>query len=130
MTWEEFSSKVQTHQIGFMGEPNEIMPGWGEFHENPAACICDASDANAKEGSPQTQIHDGQKSDTEDNTNKDSGYLTYEQATEDEQNVSETDYLDNGSASEEKGQLNGKDSVEPNVILKADQSELEELFSD
>ncbi|EXB95404.1 hypothetical protein L484_014377 [Morus notabilis] len=130
MTWEEFASKVQTHQIGFMGEPNEIKPGRGEFHENPAACICDASDANAKEGSPQTQIHDSQKSDTEDNTNKDSGYLTDEQATEDEQNVSETDYLDNGSASEEKGPPNRKDSVEPNVILKADQSELEELFSD
>ncbi|GAB2291624.1 O-fucosyltransferase 6 [Dionaea muscipula] len=43
MTWEEFSIKVRTHQLGFMGGPNEVMPGVGEFHENPAACICDCS---------------------------------------------------------------------------------------
>jgi hypothetical protein len=40
MSWETFSSKVQTLQKGFMGEPNEIKPGRGEFHEHPMDCIC------------------------------------------------------------------------------------------
>ncbi|KAI3757321.1 hypothetical protein L6452_04856 [Arctium lappa] len=41
ITWEEFSSRVEAHQIGFMGEPNEVRPGRGEFHENPTSCICE-----------------------------------------------------------------------------------------
>lgn len=32
-----------------MGEPNEVKPGRGEFHENPAACICEDSEAKARE---------------------------------------------------------------------------------
>ncbi|KAL5216554.1 hypothetical protein ABZP36_007955 [Zizania latifolia] len=40
MSWDTFSSKVQTYQKGFMGEPNEIKPGRGEFHEHPMDCIC------------------------------------------------------------------------------------------
>lgn len=48
MTWEEFASKVHTFQRGFMGEPKEVRPGRGEFHENPSACICEDSDAKAK----------------------------------------------------------------------------------
>lgn len=40
MTWDDFSSKVRTYQTGFMGEPDEVKPGEGEFHENPSSCIC------------------------------------------------------------------------------------------
>ncbi|KAL6882626.1 hypothetical protein ACP4OV_011316 [Aristida adscensionis] len=40
MTWDTFASKVRTSQKGFMGEPNEIKPGRGEFHEHPMDCIC------------------------------------------------------------------------------------------
>lgn len=47
MTWEEFSSKARSYQRGFMGLPHEVRPGRGEFHENPAACICENSDAKA-----------------------------------------------------------------------------------
>lgn len=43
MTWETFSSKVHTFQKGFMGEPDELRPGRGEFHEYPSACICERS---------------------------------------------------------------------------------------
>ncbi|KAK9056481.1 hypothetical protein SSX86_023842 [Deinandra increscens subsp. villosa] len=43
MTWEEFSTQVQEHQVGFMGAPNEARPGRGEFHENPTSCICEKS---------------------------------------------------------------------------------------
>ncbi|GJR62031.1 GDP-fucose protein O-fucosyltransferase [Tanacetum coccineum] len=38
-TWEEFSSRVRTHQRGFMGEPKEVRPGRDEFHENPARLV-------------------------------------------------------------------------------------------
>lgn len=30
-----------------MGLPNEVRPGRGEFHENPAACICENSEVRA-----------------------------------------------------------------------------------
>ncbi|CAL5030567.1 unnamed protein product [Urochloa decumbens] len=40
ISWHTFASKVQTFQKGFMGEPNEIKPGRGEFHEHPMDCIC------------------------------------------------------------------------------------------
>ncbi|ONK72973.1 uncharacterized protein A4U43_C04F25600 [Asparagus officinalis] len=41
MTWDVFASKVRSVQKGFMGDPNEIRPGRGEFHENPSACLCE-----------------------------------------------------------------------------------------
>ncbi|CAA7042422.1 unnamed protein product [Microthlaspi erraticum] len=40
MTWDDFSSSVRSYQKGFMGEPDEVKPGDGEFHENPSSCIC------------------------------------------------------------------------------------------
>lgn len=43
MNWETFASKVQKHQKGFMGEPNEVRLGRGGFHENPSSCICQTS---------------------------------------------------------------------------------------
>ncbi|KAI3774240.1 hypothetical protein L1987_48787 [Smallanthus sonchifolius] len=46
MTWEEFTSQVRTHQIGFMGRPNESKSGKGEFHEDPVACICEDSNSH------------------------------------------------------------------------------------
>ncbi|KAJ0966897.1 hypothetical protein J5N97_023814 [Dioscorea zingiberensis] len=41
LTWDEFALKVRSYQRGFMGEPKEIRPGRGEFHENPSTCICE-----------------------------------------------------------------------------------------
>ncbi|XP_011081267.1 uncharacterized protein At1g04910 [Sesamum indicum] len=40
MDWNTFSRKVKSCQRGFMGEPEEMRPGRGEFHEYPSACIC------------------------------------------------------------------------------------------
>ena len=31
-----------------MGEPKEVRPGRGEFHENPSTCICEVSEAMEK----------------------------------------------------------------------------------
>ncbi|KAJ8539596.1 hypothetical protein K7X08_013848 [Anisodus acutangulus] len=48
MTSEEFASRVRAFQRGFMGEPKEVRPGRGEFHENPSSCICEDSEAEKK----------------------------------------------------------------------------------
>lgn len=40
MDRDTFAKKVKSCQRGFMGEPNEIKPGRGEFHEYPSSCIC------------------------------------------------------------------------------------------
>ncbi|MCD7447905.1 O-fucosyltransferase 16 [Datura stramonium] len=48
MTREEFASRVNTFQRGFMGEPKEVRPGRGEFHENPSSCICEDPEAKNK----------------------------------------------------------------------------------
>lgn len=53
MSWDTFASKVQTFQKGFMGEPNEIKLGRGEFHEHPVDCIC----AKSKEKNVQSRPH-------------------------------------------------------------------------
>ncbi|KAL1371175.1 hypothetical protein AAHE18_01G112800 [Arachis hypogaea] len=41
MDWDTFAEKVKASQRGFMGEPDEIRPGRGEFHEYPSICICE-----------------------------------------------------------------------------------------
>uniref|UniRef100_A0A7N0U1T3 O-fucosyltransferase family protein n=1 Tax=Kalanchoe fedtschenkoi TaxID=63787 RepID=A0A7N0U1T3_KALFE len=40
MDWDTFAKKVKSYQRGFMGEPDEVKPGRGEFHEYPSPCIC------------------------------------------------------------------------------------------
>ncbi|XP_057518715.1 O-fucosyltransferase 29-like isoform X2 [Amaranthus tricolor] len=40
MEWHTFAKRVKSAQRGFMGEPDEMKQGRGEFHEFPAACIC------------------------------------------------------------------------------------------
>jgi hypothetical protein len=47
LSWDEFSSQVGIIQNGYMGDPMEIMPGRGEFHANPAACICGMTQRNS-----------------------------------------------------------------------------------
>lgn len=129
MTWEEFASRVRTSQIGFMGEPNEIKPGRGEFHENPAACICGTSNTKSKDiPIPETEINDGNKISKEDDTNKDSGCVTDEHTTDDEQYWSEIDYAEIGNKSLEKG--NSGRVSDQGLVLKSDQPELLEFFSD
>ncbi|XP_015077330.1 O-fucosyltransferase 29-like isoform X2 [Solanum pennellii] len=39
MDWDTFTRKVKSCQSGFMGEPEEVRPGRGEFHEYPSSCI-------------------------------------------------------------------------------------------
>lgn len=115
MTWEEFASTVRSNQIGFMGEPNEVKPGRGEFHENPTSCICEKS----KEKAGEVLIPRNQTNNL-DSINKDSSDVTEEQLNEDEQEQSDMDYP-NGTLTTSDG----------NHLVKREQPELEEeLFSD
>ncbi|KAK7346731.1 hypothetical protein VNO80_21254 [Phaseolus coccineus] len=41
MDWDTFAIKVKACQRGFMGEPDEMRPGRGEFHEYPSTCVCE-----------------------------------------------------------------------------------------
>lgn len=41
MDWETFARKVKSCQKGFMGDPDEMRPGRGEFLETPYSCICE-----------------------------------------------------------------------------------------
>ena len=65
MTWDDFASQVQKWQKGFMGEPNEMRPGRGQFFENPSVCICQTSDRTHKnwKGLPHARINGVGKSD-------------------------------------------------------------------
>lgn len=88
MAWEEFSSRVRTLQIGFMGEPNEVRPGRGEFHENPSSCICEYPDANLWEDSiSRTQDTIGNRYSQEFDQNKFTGEDLDEQSAEDELDI-------------------------------------------
>ncbi|KAA8522218.1 hypothetical protein F0562_012891 [Nyssa sinensis] len=40
MDWDTFARKVKSCQRGFMGEPEEMRSGRGEFNEYPSSCIC------------------------------------------------------------------------------------------
>ncbi|XP_044485719.1 O-fucosyltransferase 29 [Mangifera indica] len=46
MDWDAFARKVKSCQRGFMGEPDEMKPGRGEFHEFPDSCICEKQVSN------------------------------------------------------------------------------------
>ncbi|XP_057966353.1 O-fucosyltransferase 16 isoform X2 [Malania oleifera] len=130
LTWEVFASRVRNHQIGFMGEPNEVKPGRGEFHENPSSCICKDSKAKALEdSSPQSQATFDHRNWKGNHARKDAGEVNDEQFAEDEPDWSDhEDYLENESGVRGKGLANGTD-LELS-LFKAEQPELEEIFSD
>ncbi|KAJ1415621.1 putative O-fucosyltransferase, plant [Sesbania bispinosa] len=122
MTWEEFASRVRTFQVGFMGEPNELRPGSGEFHENPSSCICQNSELEVKTGgisNSQNQTRDNNEGNKKENR-------TEEQSIEEEQEWSDMDYLD----SRKQNQLKGTKNDSLLLLMETDQAELQEFFSD
>lgn len=50
MSWDTFSRKVKSCQKGFMGEPDEMRLGRGEFHEFPYSCVCKKPFSDDKTG--------------------------------------------------------------------------------
>ncbi|XP_020585195.1 uncharacterized protein At1g04910-like isoform X3 [Phalaenopsis equestris] len=49
MEWATFAKKVKLYQRSFMGEPEEMKPGRGDFHEYPYSCICQKPDMQQTE---------------------------------------------------------------------------------
>lgn len=119
MTWEEFASRIRTFQVGFVGEPNELRPGSGEFHENPTSCICQNTKSGLKTGgvsNPKSQTHDDHQ-----------GSKTDSLPHEEERVWSEIDYdLDN----RKQIQLKGTKTDSLPLLIGTDQAELQEFFSD
>lgn len=119
MTWEEFASKVRAYQIGFMGEPKEMKPGRGEFHENPDSCICET------EGVKTNQNHQTPEDQENDNKMKDATEVSDEQQSiEEDPDWTDIDYLDN------LGGLKELSNLDSSVLTKQEQPEVEEFFSD
>lgn len=119
-TWEEFASRVRTFQVGFMGEPNELRPGSGEFHENPSSCICQNSEVKTGGTSnPHNQA-------SNNHAGNEIGIRTEEQSTEEEQEWSDLDYLE----SRKHIQLSGTKADSLPLLIGTDQAELQEFFSD
>ncbi|XP_068645628.1 O-fucosyltransferase 16 [Aristolochia californica] len=127
MTWEAFTSKVRTYQKGFMGEPNEVRPGRGEFHENPSTCICGRSELQAvpviKRQSPS-----GGKS-GKNNTNKVVGEPTDDQYSDEEPDWSDLDYMDN-RVLPQHGRLSNGTELDYYLFTKSEDPELEDILSD
>ncbi|KAK6118658.1 hypothetical protein DH2020_047571 [Rehmannia glutinosa] len=124
MTWDEFASLVRKFQIGFMGEPNEVRPGRGEFHEHPLSCICENSDQSTALGDSIFQSRAKNYADKSSvEYNDDDGF------SEDEQDLSETEYAEDDNGIRERVVLpNRKDSGF--LLIKSEQPELEEIISD
>ncbi|GMI70552.1 hypothetical protein like AT1G20550 [Hibiscus trionum] len=109
MTWDEFASKVRTYQIGFKGEPKEVKPGRGEFHENPDSCICEAKDLkSSQDRNSGVEVSDEQE----------------QQSLEEGPDWTDADYLDNDAV------LKELTNVDSGVLTKRGEPEVEELFSD
>ncbi|KAI3909742.1 hypothetical protein MKW98_014159, partial [Papaver atlanticum] len=47
--WDTFARNVRSSQIDFLGEPEEMRPGRGEFHEFPTSCVCKKDISNSKD---------------------------------------------------------------------------------
>ncbi|XP_010664086.1 O-fucosyltransferase 16 isoform X1 [Vitis vinifera] len=120
-SWEVFASRVRIYQRGFMGEPNEVRPGRGEFHENPSSCICEESGANAKRDSG------SQKSGKESNaTRKD--FDEDDQNMDDELEWMDPDDEEDQTGPQETGLANGTGL--DYGVLASEEPELEEMLSD
>ncbi|KNA11835.1 hypothetical protein SOVF_131490 [Spinacia oleracea] len=122
MTWEGFASGIRTHQVGFMGEPNEVKLGRGEFHENPLSCICETSDI--QDNSP---IY--QKGKQYNTIGSDLGEINDYQNFEDEQELADQEDIDSENNLRERELPRGIDK-DPGIMLASDHPELEELLSD
>ena len=118
MSWEEFSLGVRTHQVGFMGEPNEVKLGKGAFHENPSSCICESSLVKAG-GDLGLQDYSGDYS---------TGDVKDYHILEDERDLTFAEEAKNEDSVLEKGQ-HQETSNDLGLVVTSDQPELEDLLS-
>lgn len=107
-----------------MGEPKEVRPGRGAFHENPACCICEDSEAKKKMGSVRKESSKGSLA-----VKKDEDAVAVEdQNTNDELEWSDPDEEDDLS-SQQGNTLYNETSMEDDTLL-SEEPELDELLSD
>ncbi|XP_048331697.1 O-fucosyltransferase 16 isoform X2 [Ziziphus jujuba] len=121
MFWEAFASKVRTYQRGFMGEPNEVRPGRGEFHENPSACICEDSAAKEK-----GEL--GTRKNGKGNATRKDELVLEDRNADDDPEWPDTDEEEDQSSPLEKGLFNGT-GLDYDAIT-SDEPELEDMLSD
>lgn len=122
LSWDEFSSQVRIIQNGYMGDPMEIMPGRGEFHANPAACICGMTEKNSGVVSSSTTS----SREPVDNTGIRKTILRppYPVYTDEEADVSDTE-------DDPSGRGEGVDTeADDDVVVRREDPELEEILSD
>lgn len=125
MTWEAFASGVRTYQRGFMGEPMELRPGRGAFHENPATCVCEDREAKVKMESGPRKLG----KDAESSTSKDVSEVVNDQIdNDDEPEWSDPDDYDDQNAPLGKGLFNGTGSDDDTFL--SEEPELEDMLSD
>ncbi|KAE8690572.1 hypothetical protein F3Y22_tig00110894pilonHSYRG00004 [Hibiscus syriacus] len=127
MTWEAFASSVRTFQRGFMGEPKEVRPGRGEFHENPTACICEDSEAREK----------ANVADLRDNKNGKSDASSKKEAmvSDDQNDYGDNDEPKSPDLDDDDDQIWPQEKLLYNetgldYVVISDEPELEEIFSD
>ncbi|WOK94774.1 hypothetical protein Cni_G03479 [Canna indica] len=126
MSWEEFALKVRAHQRGFMGEPREVRPGRGEFHENPSTCICETAEttSGAYFGSFSQKNDDNQQ--RKNNSSNNGGEPTSYNLDE-ELDWSDLDYGEYTPLGKNSSNVTGMDY---DTFIKTEDSELEDILSD
>ncbi|XP_072993586.1 O-fucosyltransferase 6-like isoform X3 [Typha latifolia] len=123
MSWEAFASNVRAHQRGFMGEPKEVRPGRGEFHENPSTCICENAGVKTGGGSA-SQLQNISGRNEKDNLVKNTGEATHPTDTDEEVDWSDLDYGEDAPLG--KALTNDTELDDD----RRDDLELEEILSD
>uniref|UniRef100_A0A0D9XGD9 O-fucosyltransferase family protein n=1 Tax=Leersia perrieri TaxID=77586 RepID=A0A0D9XGD9_9ORYZ len=121
ISWDAFSSQIQIVQKRFIGEPMEIMPGRGEFHANPAACICEKTDIKSLVELNSSSNRESVRS-TE--ISKPIGEPTYPIYTDEEADRSDTE-----DDPAERGEMIEMEAEDDSLVRQED-SELEEILSD
>jgi hypothetical protein len=117
MSWDAFSSKVHMVQKGFMGEPRELRPGRGEFHENPSTCICERTDSKVKPRNDQVL-------DSSSDRGKAIGEPAVPNYTAEE--VGESDDDEDAPAEKEKFDM----EMDDDALVRPEDPELEQILSD
>ncbi|CAL5086996.1 unnamed protein product [Urochloa decumbens] len=123
MSWDAFSAQMRTMQKGYMGEPMEITPGRGEFHANPAACICEKTGGNTV---VKSISRSNQELVNDTGTKKAVGRPPYPVYTDEEADGSDTEDDPENTA---RGEMIDVEPDDDSVVRQED-PELEEILSD
>ncbi|KAG0490010.1 hypothetical protein HPP92_006873 [Vanilla planifolia] len=115
MTWDSFAAKVRKYQRGFMGEPKELRPGRGEFHENPSTCICENMQGTSRDSPVLEKL------------------VVSRDPDEAEQEIEESEEPDMDDEDDTlllKDTLDDNSSADDDSLARPEEQELEEMLSD